>query len=131
MRVALGVMMTCLTACAMPEQQTPPPGPVTFGETTVLYLSDTLVQVIVPVEEGTPTVPQAREVTDCAAAISANRKDFLFARHVRTSLAEEAGIRNVDAVYTLSEAVPRGDFVIDVTVQADTCRELEVAETDG
>lgn len=133
---ALGVLSIMLSACAVPEPAAEA-DPVAFGEPTARFLSDDLLQIFVPVEVGLPTAQQARDVTDCAAAVSANRRDVQFARHIRTSLSEpveegdnadDTGIRTVDAVYTLSEALPRGDFVIDVAVFAETC---DAAAEDG
>jgi len=142
MQRVLGVTtMMLLSACATTEPAPNETVPVVFGAPIANFLSDDLLQVLVPVEEGLPTAQEARDVTDCAVAASALERDLQFARHVRTSLTDpepvtddsgvEAGIRTVDAVYTLSEAVPRGDFVIDVAVQAETCNALEEEGANG
>ncbi|WP_297538073.1 hypothetical protein [Roseovarius sp.] len=60
---------------------------------------------------------------ECAAAQYALIRGYGFARHLRTSVSEEAGIWQGDAVYTISAALPRGLLTIDAEVVAANCAE--------
>ena len=60
---------------------------------------------------------------ECAAAQYAVIRGYGFARHLRTSVSEEAGIWQGDAVYTISAALPRGLLTIDAEVVAANCAE--------
>ncbi|EAQ26981.1 MULTISPECIES: hypothetical protein [unclassified Roseovarius] len=60
---------------------------------------------------------------ECAAAQYALIRGYGFARHLRTSVAEQAGIWQGDAVYTISAALPRGLLTIDAEVVAANCAE--------
>ena len=57
----------------------------------------------------------------CAAAQYALIRGFGFARHVRTSVAQTGGNWRGDAVYTISEALPRGSATIDAEVTVRDC----------
>jgi len=59
----------------------------------------------------------------CAAAQYSLIRGHAFARHVRTNVAEEAGIWRADAVYTISPSLPRGVRTIDAEVTVADCRE--------
>ncbi len=58
---------------------------------------------------------------ECAAAQYALIRGYGFARHVRTTVAEEGGIWTADAVYTISPALPRGSKTIDAEVTVADC----------
>lgn len=59
----------------------------------------------------------------CAAAQYAVIRGYGFARHVRTNVAEQGGIWQADAVYTVSPALPRGFRTIDAEVTVADCTE--------
>jgi len=59
----------------------------------------------------------------CAAAQYAMIRGYGFARHVRTNVAEQGGIWQADAVYTVSPALPRGFRTIDAEVTVADCTE--------
>lgn len=63
---------------------------------------------------------------ECAAAQYTLIRGFGFARHVRTSVVEEAGIWRADAVYTISPSLPDGIKKLDAEVVADDCAENEI-----
>lgn len=63
---------------------------------------------------------------DCAIARYAQGKDYEFARHVRTNVAEEAGIWRADAVYTVSLSRPRGIKTIDTQAKAEECAAMGI-----
>lgn len=62
----------------------------------------------------------------CAAAQYALIRGYGFARHVRTNVAQEAGVWRADAVYTISPALPRGLRTIDSEVVVADCREQNI-----
>jgi hypothetical protein len=59
----------------------------------------------------------------CAAAQYTLIRGYGFARHVRTNVYEEGGVRVADAVYTVSPTLPRGLQTIDAEVTAAGCAE--------
>ncbi|MEJ6392257.1 hypothetical protein V8J82_03265 [Gymnodinialimonas sp. 2305UL16-5] len=69
----------------------------------------------------------SREAVDayarCAAVGYALIRGYGFARHVRTSIEEEAGIWIADAVYTISPERPLGLQTLDAEVVAADCAE--------
>jgi hypothetical protein len=58
---------------------------------------------------------------ECAAAQYTLIRGYGFVRHVRTTVAEEAGIWSADAVYTISSALPDGLRTIDAEVTVADC----------
>ena len=63
------------------------------------------------------------DYAECAAAQYTLIRGYGFARHVRTNVAEEAGIFRGDAVYTISPSLPRGLKTIDAEVVLAECSE--------
>lgn len=63
---------------------------------------------------------------ECAAAQYALIRGYGFARHVRTNVAQEAGVWRADAVYTISPALPRGLSTIDAEVTVANCAETGI-----
>lgn len=59
----------------------------------------------------------------CAAAQYALIRGYGFARHVRTSVSEQGGLWQADAVYTVSPSLPRGLRTIDAEVTVADCTE--------
>ena len=60
---------------------------------------------------------------ECAAAQYALIRGFGFARHVRTSTNEAASRWTGDAVYVISDALPKGLRTIDAEVVVAACEE--------
>jgi hypothetical protein len=60
---------------------------------------------------------------ECAAAQYTLIRGYGFARHLRTSVEEDAGLWNADAVYTISSALPDGLRTIDAEVTVAACTE--------
>ena len=58
---------------------------------------------------------------ECAAAQYTLIRGYGFARHVRTSVSEDAGIWRADAVYTISPVLPEGLRTIDAEVTVADC----------
>ncbi len=94
-------------------------GPDHLGVETKL-LDDDLVHLVVRLRRG--TAEDVSAYARCAAAQYALIRGFGFARHVRTSLGQEAGVRIADAVYTVSPALPRGERTLDAEVIVADCR---------
>jgi len=63
---------------------------------------------------------------ECAAAQYALIRGYGFARHVRTTVHEEAGVWRGDAVYTISSSLPRGLNTIDAEVTVENCTETGI-----
>lgn len=63
---------------------------------------------------------------ECAAAQYALIRGYGFARHLRTNVAENEGIWQADAVYTISPALPRGLKTIDAEVTVSACNENRI-----
>ena len=63
------------------------------------------------------------DYAECAAAQYTLIRGYGSARHVRTNVAQEAGIFRGDAVYTISPSLPRGLKTIDAEVVAAECVE--------
>ena len=63
---------------------------------------------------------------ECAAAQYALIRGYGFARHLRTTVNEEAGLWRADAVYTISSALPKGVKTIDAEVTVDNCTETGI-----
>ncbi|WP_143535487.1 hypothetical protein [Roseisalinus antarcticus] len=63
---------------------------------------------------------------ECAAAQYTLIRGYSYARHVRTNVAEEGGIWQADAVYTISAALPQGLQTIDAEFTVDTCNRAGV-----
>ncbi|WP_147124820.1 hypothetical protein [Shimia ponticola] len=85
-------------------------------------LEDNLVSFIVEMR-GARDRSDVADYADCAAAQYALIRGFGFARHVRTTAYEEAGIWRGDAVYTVSPTLPRGTRTIDAEVKVADCAE--------
>jgi hypothetical protein len=83
-------------------------------------LDGDLVQFVVGMGP-TATPAQVEAYAQCAAAQYALIRGYGFARHVRTTVNETNGSLRGDAVYTISDALPRGLKTIDAEVVADNC----------
>jgi hypothetical protein len=94
-------------------------GPDYLGIETTL-LDEDLVNVVARLGRGTEA--DVAEYSRCAAAQYTLTRGFGFARHVRTSVGSEAGVRIADAVYTISPALPRGERTLDAEVIVADCR---------
>ena len=85
-------------------------------------LDDDIVSFLVRMK-GARTNADVADYGKCAAAQYALIRGFGFARHVRTSVQEVAGIWAADAVYTVSAALPQGLQTIDAEVVVADCQE--------
>lgn len=125
MRAVAGIwplaLAGALSACAAPSGEGEPFAPEYRGVQTDLLDGD-LVNFRVIMAGARDTDDVAR-YAECAAAQYALIRGYGFARHVRTNIADEAGIWRGDAVYTISPALPRGLKTIDAEVVAADCAE--------
>ncbi|MEN9062481.1 MULTISPECIES: hypothetical protein [Ponticoccus] len=95
--------------------------PVYEGVETRLLDGD-LVSFLVSMR-GARDPEDVERYAECAAAQYAIIRGYGFARHLRTTVAEEAGLWRGDAVYTISAALPAGLKTIDAEVTALACAE--------
>lgn len=111
-----------LAACdTQPEPVAVAAEPSYLGVQTALLDGD-LVQFGARVK-GPDMGEAAARYAECAAAQYALIRGYGFARHLRTNIAEEAGIWTADAVYTISPALPQGLRTIDAEVVVAACAE--------
>ncbi|WP_410000845.1 hypothetical protein [Vannielia litorea] len=84
-------------------------------------LDGDLVSFVVEMEGARDEV-DVEEYALCAAAQYTLIRGYGFVRHVRTRVAEEAGLWRADAVYTISPALPSGPTNIDAEVTVEDCK---------
>ncbi len=87
-----------------------------------IRMSQDLVNVRVGVEAA-GTGEAVAEYAACVASRYALDQGFAFARHVRTSVSEEGGLWQGDAVYTMSPDLPEGLRTIDAETKVAACGE--------
>ncbi|MDG4649084.1 hypothetical protein P6F26_11565 [Roseibacterium sp. SDUM158017] len=87
-----------------------------------LLLADDIVNLKVRMS-GPASDDDLLAYASCAAARHALDRGYGFARHVRTSVQSEGGVRIADAVYTVSPTLPRGLQTIDAEVTVAGCAE--------
>jgi hypothetical protein len=125
-------LMACATAPAtrgMTDEVAPAlrgaPESADYRGVQTRLLANDLVQFIVTMEgarDGADPMAYAR----CAAAQYTLIRGYGFARHVRTTVYERAGIWTADAVYTVSPALPSGARTIDAEVTVEACTEMGI-----
>ncbi|MBD3663560.1 hypothetical protein [Sulfitobacter aestuariivivens] len=115
------ILPFALGACVEPVPTAEDFIPEYKGVETVLLDGD-LVQFNVAMTKALSRADVA-DYAECAAAQYTLIRGYGFARHVRTNVAEEAGIFRGDAVYTISPSLPRGLKTIDAEVVAAECFE--------
>ncbi|MCU4654598.1 hypothetical protein N8I71_17295 [Roseibacterium sp. SDUM158016] len=112
-----------LAACQpAPEPSAVPDRAVRYGGVETRLLDDEIVNLTVRMT-GPATGDDLIAYTRCAAAQYALIRGYGFARHVRTNVYEEGGVRAADAVYTVSPTLPRGLQTIDAEVTVADCAE--------
>ena len=112
-----------LAACSMsePDVARGPSAPSYDGIVTRL-LDDDLVNFKVAVS-GAASPSDASRYAECAAAQYTLIRGYFFARHLRTTVYEDAGVLKADAVYTISPDLPRGSRTIDAEVVVADCQQ--------
>ncbi|MBZ4023910.1 hypothetical protein CKO11_15775 [Rhodobacter sp. TJ_12] len=108
-----------LAACAAPQAEV---GRITYEGVETRLLDDDLVGFQVAVT-GTTNRARATAYANCAAAQYAMIRGYGFARHVRTNVQKQGTGVSVDAVYLISDAIPRGLRTIEAEVMLNDCRE--------
>lgn len=120
--VAVGLSGCDKTCCAAPEAHVSRAAASEYLGVETRLLDGDLVNFLVSAKgDGAKTNVVA--YADCAAAQYALIRGFGFARHVRTNVAQEAGIWRADAVYTISPALPEGLRKLDAEVVVANCRD--------
>lgn len=98
--------------------------PVYSGIETHLLDGD-LVRFIVDMT-GARTNDDVARYAECAAAQYTLIRGYGFARHVRTNVLENNGEWRADAVFTISESLPRGLKTIDAEVVVANCADNNI-----
>ncbi|MDQ2095371.1 hypothetical protein NOI20_14730 [Rhodobacteraceae bacterium 10Alg 79] len=123
-----GALAALVTGCDVAEEPgavtrlAPPPADLEFRGVETRLLGDDLVQFVVRTGPGAERAHVAR-YAECAAAQYALIRGYGFARHVRTSIAQDGNDWQGDAVYTISASLPDGLKTIDAEVVVNTCAE--------
>ncbi len=113
-------LLILLAGCAAPDPTVQPAfAPVYQGVETRLLDGD-LVNFQVSMN-GARNQADVEKYAECAAAQYTLIRGYGFARHVRTVVDERGGVWSADAVYTISDSLPRGSRTIDAEVTVAYC----------
>lgn len=119
--MALAMISGGLVACApQPSADESVPFEPDYLEVKTQLLDHDLVNFKVKMT-GARGRDDVSDYLECAAAQYALIRGYGFARHVRTNVANEAGIWRGDAIYTISPALPEGLRTIDAEVVVQNC----------
>ena len=122
--LALTALLAACQAATLASSDTPTGAPVYKGVVTRL-LQTYLVQFKVQLANSAD--PKAvQDYAKCAAAQYTLIRGFGFARHVRTTVDRSADTWTADAVYTISDDMPRGFKTIDAKAAAADCVENNI-----
>jgi len=111
-----------LAACDLtPAQKAQGVAPDYLGIQTMLLEGD-LVDFKV-VMRGARSRTDVFDYAECAAAQYTLIRGYGFARQVRTNIDEKDGLWRGDAVYTVSDALPRGKLTLDAEVVVANCKD--------
>lgn len=118
------VLAGCDTAAPVAREQAALGAPenAVYRDVQTRLLEDDMVNFLVTMQ-GARGAEDVIAYARCAAAQYAVIRGYGFARHVRTNVAEQGGIWQADAVYTVSPALPRGFRTIDAEVTVADCTE--------
>ena len=116
--ICAGLLVAACSPQAPPQQTS---GLQYLGVETKL-LEDDLVNFVVTMSSGA-TRQAVANYARCAAAQYTQIRGFGFARHVRTQVAEEAGILVGDAIYTISPTLPAGLRTVDADATVRACKD--------
>jgi hypothetical protein len=111
-----------LAGCAEPVPREALPFVPEYHGVETRLLDGDLVSFAVAMR-GARDAQDVERYTECAAAQYALIRGYGFARHLRTTVEQEAGLWRGDAVYTISAALPAGLKTIDAEVTALACAE--------
>lgn len=126
--------LAALMGCTAPPKATAPdiapalrgaPEAAVYRGVRTRLLDDDLVQILVEMA-GARDAADAMAYARCAAAQYALIRGYGFARHLRTTVSERAGIWTADAVYTVSPSLPPGARKIDAEVTVAACTEMGI-----
>ena len=116
MALAALMLVGCAQETSKPEDDFIPE----YKGIETILLADDLVNIKVAMR-GARGADDVSAYARCAAAQYALIRGFGFARHVRTNVAFRGGIWRADAVYTISQALPKGLRTIDAEVTVQNC----------
>jgi hypothetical protein len=110
MAISAGLVAGCAPA--------PVPGAAEYLGAEARLITDEVMQAEVRFR-GTPEEGQAYAL--CVAALAATLRGDVWLRHLRTLAYNEAGIRRLDALYTLSPEKPEGPEPVRASDQVAAC----------
>jgi hypothetical protein len=110
-----------LTACAPADEPAVEPEFVSQYQGIKTQLMDNELVNFQVTMTGARDNSDVAAYAECAAAQYALIRGYGFARHVRTNVANEAGIWSGDAIYTISPTLPEGLRTIDAEVAVRNC----------
>ena len=90
-----------------------------------LRIGEDLINVLVQVD-GDLAEETASQYAECVAAQYVLDRGYQFARHIRTNRSKTGGNWRADAVYSVSQALPRGSKTLDAEVVVQNCAELGI-----
>nr|WP_097081919.1 MULTISPECIES: hypothetical protein [Rhodobacter] len=111
-------LLAGLSACAATGEG----ATITYEGVETRLLDNDLVGFEVALS-GTTNRAKATAYATCAAAQYAQIRGYGFARHVRTTVQKRGNGLSADAVYLISDAIPRGLRTIDAEVTLADCVE--------
>ncbi len=120
--LTMALAPTIVAACAGGEGPAAVAMSPQYRWAETLRMSEELVNVRVGVEDAAEQ-GQVADYAACVASQYALTQGFAFARHVRTTVTEEGGLWQGDAVYTISPALPQGLRTIDAATKVAACGE--------
>ncbi len=120
--ITLVGLASSLSACTEQSAQADLPFTPRYEGVETRLLDGDLVNFHVAMR-GARDAADVDDYARCVAAQYALIRGYGFARHLRTTVNEEGGLWQGDAVYTISPALPRGLKTIDAETVASACAE--------
>jgi len=117
----LGGLAACDLTLGGKTDKEPAFNPEYLGIETMLLDGD-LVDFQVAMR-GARTKADVADYAKCAAAQYTLIRGYGFVRHVRTKVDEKDGLWRADAVYTVSDALPKGKLTLDAEVVVANCKD--------
>lgn len=98
-----------------------PPAERLYGRTDVVVIGDDVVGILAEMR-GAADRDTTEDYARCVAAGYVLQRGYAFARHLRTTVVEEAGVWRADALYSVAPGLPAGLRRIDAEVTVADCR---------
>lgn len=92
-----------------------------YGRTDIVVIDDDVVGILAEMR-GAADRATTEDYARCVAAGYVLDRGYAFARHLRTTVVEEAGVWRADALYSVAPGLPAGLRRIDAEVTVEDCR---------